>query len=115
MLIYRHLAWLTALRFQMREGKAWESINKRYNTEYQKKFYAIPENETSLSDELARYLSPEELNYILSTKNKAVQILGLQSKTLQSLFAGQELVVLQFVEMQRAIKELYTQQAGVSE
>lgn len=88
LLIYRHLAWLTALRFQMRKGKAWESINKRYNTEYQKKFYAIPENETSLSEELARYLSPEELNYILSTKNKAVQILGLQSKTLQELFAG---------------------------
>lgn len=110
LLVYRHLAWLTALRFQMRESKVWESINKGYNAEYQKKFYRIAERETSLPDELARYLSPEELSYILSTRNKAVQILGLQSKTIKELFANQELVVLQFVEMQRAIKELLTQQ-----
>jgi putative membrane protein len=109
LLIYRHLAWLTALRFQLREPKAWENVDKRYNAEYQK-YYKIPERETSLETELAKYLAPDELKYILSTKNKAAQILSLQSQTLKELFANQEVVVLQFVEMQRAIKELYTQQ-----
>ncbi|AYB30929.1 bestrophin family protein [Chryseolinea soli] len=108
-LIYRHLAWLTVMRFQMREKRAWENVRKRYNIEYQK-YYSVPENETSLDTELSKYLSPEELTYILSTKSKATQIMALQSKTLKELYANQEIVVLQLVEMQRTIKEFYTQQ-----
>ena len=33
-LVYRHLAWLTALRYQLRESRAWETISKAYNAEY---------------------------------------------------------------------------------
>jgi putative membrane protein len=109
LLIYRHLGWLTALRYQMRERKAWENIRKRHNTEYQKK-YRVPENEILLEAELSKYLSSEELAYILSTKNKATQIMSLQSKTIKELYASQEIVVLQLVEMQRTIKEFYVQQ-----
>ena len=36
--------------------------------------------------------------------------MALQSKTLKELYASQEIVVLQLVEMQRTIKEFYTQQ-----
>jgi putative membrane protein len=110
LLVYRHLAWLTVMRFQMREKRAWENVRKRYNVEYQKKYYRVPENETSLKAELSKYLSPEELTYILSTKSKATQIMALQSKTLKELYANQEIVVLQLVEMQRTLKEFYTQQ-----
>src|SRR4030095_7315135 len=46
-IIYRHLAWLTALRYQLRAGRSWESLNKSYNREY-KQFYNIPENETPI-------------------------------------------------------------------
>lgn len=109
LLVYRHLAWLTVMRFQMREKRAWENVRKRYNVEYQK-YYRVPENETSLEAELSKYLSPEELTYILSTKSKATQIMALQSKTLKELYANQEIVVLQLVEMQRTLKEFYTQQ-----
>src|SRR5262245_11766245 len=35
-LVYRHLAWLTTLRYQLRENRAWETINKAYNAEYLK-------------------------------------------------------------------------------
>src|SRR5688500_16344618 len=41
-IIYRHFAWLTALRHQLRAGRSWETTNKSYNKEYQQ-FYAIPE------------------------------------------------------------------------
>ena len=109
LLVYRHLAWLTVMRFQMREKRVWENVRKRYNVEYQK-YYRVPENETSLEAELSKYLSPEELTYILSTKSKATQIMALQSKTLKELYANQEIVVLQLVEMQRTLKEFYTQQ-----
>jgi putative membrane protein len=93
----------------MREKRDWENIQKRYNVEYQK-YYRIPEKEISLETELSKYLSSEELNYILSTKNKATQIIALQSKTLKELYTTQEIVVLQLVEMQRTLKEFQIQQ-----
>jgi len=40
--------------------------------------------------------------------------MGLQSRTIRELFANQEIVVLQFVDMQRSIKDLFVQQ-GKSE
>src|SRR5262245_14695231 len=30
-IIYRHFAWLTALRYQLRSGRTWESTDKAYN------------------------------------------------------------------------------------
>lgn len=112
-LIYRHFAWLTALRYQMRESRAWESTFKSYNEEY-KAFYSIPEQESPLEKELGKYLDAEELSYILSTKNRAAQILSLQSKTIKAAFDQKEIDSIQLVEMQKAIKDLYDQQ-GKSE
>ncbi len=108
-LVYRHFAWLTALRYQMRDSRAWETSSKVYNKEYQQ-FYAIPERETTLESELAKYLSDEELNYILSTKNRAAQLLSLQSKTIKHLFENKEIDSIQFIEMQKMIRDLFDQQ-----
>jgi putative membrane protein len=109
LLVYRHFAWLTALRYAMRDSRAWETTNKAYNEEY-KAFYSIPERETPLEEELKKYLSGEELKYILSTKNRAAQILSLQSKTTKELFDNNETDAYRFVEMQKAIKDLFDQQ-----
>lgn len=109
LLIYRHFAWLTALRYAMRDSRAWETTNKAYNEEY-KVFYSIPERETPLEEELKKYLSDEELKYILSTKNRAAQILSLQSKTTKELFDNKEIDEYRFVEMQKVIKDLFDQQ-----
>lgn len=113
LLVYRHFAWLTALRYQMRERKNWENSGKSYNAEYQK-LYVIPENETKLEEELAKYLSPKELAFILSAKNKTVQLMSLQSKTLKQLFDNQEIDTLKFLELERMIKDFYDHQ-GKSE
>lgn len=112
-LIYRHFAWLTALRYAMRDSRAWESTEKSYNKEY-KAFYSIPEKETSLEDELKKYLSADELTYILSTKNKAAQLLSMQSKATKELVDNNEIDNYRFVEMQKAIKDFFDQQ-GKSE
>jgi ion channel-forming bestrophin family protein len=108
-LIYRHFAWLTAMRYQMRGTRPWETAGKAHNAEYQR-FYLIPEKETPLETELAKYLSPEELQPVLAAANKPAQIMALQSKTIKGLFARQEIVVLQFVDMQRSMKEFFVQQ-----
>src|SRR5688572_3357831 len=108
-LIYRHFAWLTAMRYQMRGTRPWETAGMAHNAEYQR-FYLIPEKETPLETELAKYLSPEELQPVLAAANKPAQIMALQSKTIKGLFARQEIVVLQFVDMQRSMKEFFVQQ-----
>lgn len=107
LLVYRHFAWLTALRYQMRDSRSWETINKSYNIEYRTSAYSIPEKETPLESELGKYLSQDELNYILSTKNRATQLLSLQSKTTRELFDDKLIDNYQFVEMQKTIKELF--------
>ncbi|WP_264537512.1 bestrophin family protein [Flavobacterium sp. N1736] len=109
LLIYRHIAWLTALRYEMRSFRVWETTHKKHNEEYQQ-YYSIPEKETDLEKELSKFLSANELEYILKTKNKASQIMSLQSKTLKELYENQEIIVLQFVDFQRTIKDFYLQQ-----
>lgn len=108
-LVNRHLAWVTALRYQMRRHRAWESTNGRTNAEYQR-FYCVPEKETKLEDELAKFISGDELQAILASRNKATQLLANQSRAIRELFTGGTIVINFFIEMEKAIKELLDQQ-----
>ena len=113
LLVYRHFAWLTALRYQMRETKAWENSGKAHNEEY-KAFYIIPENETKLEVELAKYLSNDELEKILKAKNKTVQLIAMQSKTIKQMLDDGKIDIFKFLEFEKLLKELYEHQ-GKSE
>src|SRR6218665_2249955 len=73
-LIYRHIAWLTALRYQLREARTWENSNKSYNKEYAR-YFVIPEKVGKMEDELHKFLSTEEEAYVLSKKNRATHII----------------------------------------
>jgi putative membrane protein len=108
-LVYRHLAWLTALRYQLRENRAWETTSQAHNAEYFR-YYSIPEMQTPLEAELSKFLPDTELLQILAARSKATQILALQSKAIKGLFASQVIVVTQFVEMQRSIRDFLLQQ-----
>jgi ion channel-forming bestrophin family protein len=108
-LVYRHFAWLTALRYAMRDSRAWETANKAHNREY-KEFYDVPEKEAPLETEMAKYIAADELKYVLSTKNRAAQLMSLQSKTIRQLFTDKALDSYRFVEMQRAVRDFYDQQ-----
>jgi ion channel-forming bestrophin family protein len=103
-LVYRHLAWLTALRYQLREHRVWETTSQAHNAEYLQ-YYSIPERHTALETELAKYLPDAELKQILATGGKATQIMSLQSQTIKGLFASQAIVVAQFLDMHRSLKE----------
>jgi putative membrane protein len=46
-LIYRHFAWLTALRYEMRSYRVWENIERKHNAEYQQ-YYVIPERKHTI-------------------------------------------------------------------
>lgn len=85
MIFYRHFAWLTALRFQLREPRSWENMQQSNNREYKKGRYTVAEWEGKIEDELRQYLTTDELTYILSKKNRATQLTALQSATLATL------------------------------
>jgi len=108
-LIYRHIAWLTALRFQLREPRAWENLSRNYNVEY-KKHYHIPEHESKLEDELAKFLSTEDLNYVLSKKNRATQLIHLQSSDLRKLREAGMIDGFRHIELENLLVNLYEQQ-----
>jgi ion channel-forming bestrophin family protein len=108
-LIRRHLAWLTALRYQMRESRAWENSTKAYNREYRRQ-YAIAEHDTPLEQELATHLQADELPRILSAKNRAAQIMALQSAALAALARNGQIDSFHHVELQRLVRDFLDHQ-----
>ncbi len=108
-LIYRHCAWLTALRFQLRKPQSWENSNKDYNIEY-RNYYKVPEWEGKLEDELTKYLSADELNYLVGKKNRATQLIALQSKHIKLLKDSGKIEHYEYVEMERRLADLFDHQ-----
>lgn len=107
---YRHFAWLTALRFQLRETKSWENVKtKSYNIEYLR-HYKVPEWESNLDDELKSFLDEEERQYILSTKNRATQLISLQSSEMKKLNENGVISDYNYVALENQLKDLYDQQ-----
>ena len=104
-IIYRHFAWLTALRYQLRAEKNWETTNKSYNREY-KSFYVIPEKEIPLEQELIKYIPKEEMEKIWPKNNRAFQLLRLQSIALKNLFNEGLIDSYQFVTMHTQLQDL---------
>ncbi|HWV33458.1 MAG TPA: bestrophin family ion channel [Dyadobacter sp.] len=109
-LTYRHLAWLAALRYYLREDRVWESNEKSHNKEYQQ-FFQIPERLRPLEDELRESLPEHEVQQILASKNRAGKILALQSKTIKALNDSGEVIAPQYAELQRMIKDFYMLQS----
>lgn len=108
-LIYRHLAWLTALRYQMREHRVWETADARYNAEYRRHFN-IPERQNAFEEEMLQYIPKEEIDHITGTRNKAGQLLALQSRTAKAIYDSETIVATQFVDMQRTLNTFFSLQ-----
>lgn len=83
-LVYRHLAWLAALRHQLRHVMPWETANKAYNAEYARRYH-VDEREARLEDDLARFVAPEDAADILSSRSAALEALNLQSRETKRL------------------------------
>jgi putative membrane protein len=114
-LIHRHYAWITALRFQLREPRAWEAIYTKQNQEYKNKYFKVEEQEGDLKTELLKYLPAEEVDVIMSKTNKAAYIISMQSEQLKHLFMHKGLIEdFRHMELEKILVEFYNQQ-GVCE
>ena len=108
-MVYRHIAWLTALRFQLRQPKPWENLTKSYARQY-RKHYSVPEWETDLEKEIRPFLSATDYAYVLKKKNRATQLLSLQSADLRKLRKIHLIEEHPYVVMEMVLKDFYTHQ-----
>lgn len=111
-LVNRHLAWLTALRFQMRTIKPWEHIDRE--SRKKREFFDIDEFRNDINDKMKSLLTDDEWNEIKNTANPTAQILKNQSNHLRRLEEEDKLDQFYRIEMSKVIHELYTAQ-GQSE
>ena len=113
-LIYRHISWLTALRYSMRQKRPWEVFSEyRTNREWDDRMH-IPEREKSLEEELKPLLSDKELNHVLQKTNRSTAILTLQSQHLRTLKEQGIVWEFSFLALENILVELFNLQ-GKSE
>jgi len=101
-LLHRHLAWVTALRYQLRESRKWENMHQRENVEYRKK-YRIAEWEDRIEDSLAGLIGPREYETVMARKARATLLISLQGGDIRELRKAGALTELQQIELQRTL------------
>ena len=111
-LFERHFAWLTALRYQLREARVWESMAQPHNLEYQAAWFKVPERELPLDQALKGQLSPTEYDRVMKSSSKPSAILALQSAQLAELHRAGVIDDFRHVELSRVLTELLSQQGG---
>ena len=113
-LIYRHIAWLTAMRYSMREKRSWELNSPKHNKKTWVKELDVPEHKMSLEEAISPYISPEEWQEISNKKNPAAALLFNQSKSLKNLREIGLLWGFSFLNLEDVLEELFALQ-GKSE
>jgi len=113
-LVYRHIAWVTALRHALRENRQWEVYREHAtNMEWYEKMH-IPERDHPIEYDLKPLLSETELARVLEKTNTAGAVLALQSRHLRSLKERGLVWEFSFLELEGVLRELFTLQ-GKSE
>lgn len=111
-MIYRHIAWLTALRFQLRLGREWEHKEDRIRKLFIETECA--EYFSDLNSHLKFYLDAKELEGYKNKSNIATQILATQSMHISALNSAGYINDFRHKHLSELINEFYTDQ-GKSE
>jgi putative membrane protein len=106
-LIYRHIAWLTALRYQLRLSKEWEHLEERVKGLNPSICEAYFED---LEKELVPLLEKDEFQSYKGKTNIAAHILRKQSLRLNEIFKTGYLDAYKQVDLQRFITEMFNDQ-----
>ncbi len=108
--IHRHIAWLTALRYQLRQPRAWESTQLEHNLEYRGKYFTVAEQIGDLGAELAALLPEAEHAQVMALSNRATQLIAAQGRQLTELYARGAIEHNHRVAMEKVLVDLYEQQ-----
>jgi putative membrane protein len=109
LLIYGHLAWLTALRFALRRPMPWESTSQPANVEFRRR-YSIAEDTSTLADDL-RALLGDDADDVLKARRPALSLLDRQAARVDGLLKDAKVVPPVYAELMKVIRDLHDQQA----
>jgi ion channel-forming bestrophin family protein len=109
LLLYRHLAFLNALRLQLRSKAIWQ---EHHGAELSIVDHIEAFHQGKVEEELARLLPATEAATYLTKANVATQLLRQQSAHLRELRAQGLLSDIYHNELERLLIELYSQQGA---
>ena len=109
--VYRHVAWLKALTYQLRLPKPWEHSAK--SEDELRKAGGVHHDEDHF-EKLKPYISSNDYEYVMTKGNKASHLLSLQSKELLKLKFDGRIEDFRHMELAKMLGEFYTLQ-GKSE
>ncbi len=107
-ILHRHIAWLTALRFQLRLEREWEHTEYRINRKYSPTICELYFHD--LEEEIKNLISDDEFALYKGKANIATQILHKQSVRLQELKDKGYFDDFRHMEFHKIITELYADQ-----
>ena len=112
-MFYRHFAWLTALRFFLRERKSWENAFEPGNVRFLAKLPS-PESQSVLKDELKTYLSDAELQKVMTHQgDKEALILHWQYEAICDLYNKKLISEYILIVLTTALDELVRLQGAL--
>jgi putative membrane protein len=110
---YRHFAWLTALRFFLRERKTWENTLEAGNVRFLARRPA-PESQAILDEELKAYLSDADLQRVIAHRgDKDGLILRWQYEAIGDLHGDKLISDAMLLMLTGALDELARLQGGL--
>ena len=113
-IIYRHIAWMTTLRYAMRQKKPWETNREiKENKEWMDLMF-VPEFRFKMEDELKPLLPDHEYEAIMDRTNKPAAIMAFQSHHFRTLKERGIIWEFSFLELEGRLNDLITHQ-GKSE
>jgi ion channel-forming bestrophin family protein len=104
-LVYRHLAWVNALRLQLRKTSRFFDNPTRWTRERMAAHADHMRNDWDT--ELAPFLSAEELAHVSARANPATHLLSKQTQALAALRGEHHLDLFHQIEMMGLVRELY--------
>jgi len=114
-MIYRHIAWLTALRYQLRKPKDWEHFNHHDIKKFKEKgSYLVEEHTVPIENIIKKYLDEDEMKDVLSRVNPATHLIKNQSHEIARLREKGLIDDFRHMEFNNILEEFYTLQ-GKSE
>lgn len=108
-LIYRHLAYITALRVQLRQRTVWQQHRDVAHAMIDR---IAAFRQCALDVELSRFLDTATIEQLIRHQNPATHLLRQQSAQLSKLHQEGLLTEYYHVEMERMLVEFYNQQGA---
>lgn len=108
-LIYRHVAWLAALRIQLRQPRQWEHHGPIDN-QVRQRLGTLDQSDARLKQLLEPFLDVDELAALMGTKNRASQLLRTQAERLRDLRNEDCFDDFRHMEMAHLLEEMFTLQ-----